>query len=139
VIRPASPSDAPAIVALENLLFGGDAWSSATVAQTLGSRTVLVADDDGLAGYVVVALAGDIADLERIGVRPQRQRSGLATALLAAARDAVPAERMLLEVRADNEAALGFYARAGFVEIDRRRRYYRDGADAIVLGLEVER
>lgn len=139
MIRPASPSDAPAIVALENLLFGGDAWPSATVVQTLGSRTVLVADDDGLAGYVVVVLAGDVADLERIGVHPERQRSGLATALLAAARDAVPAERMLLEVRADNEAALGFYGRAGFVEIDRRRRYYRDGADAIVLGLEVER
>ena len=41
--------------------------------------------------------------------------------------------RMLLEVRADNTAALAFYAAEGFVEIARRRRYYRDGTDAVVL------
>jgi ribosomal-protein-alanine N-acetyltransferase len=42
---------------------------------------------------------------------------------------------MLLEVRADNAGALAFYLAEGFAEIDRRRRYYRDGADAIVLEL----
>ena len=42
---------------------------------------------------------------------------------------------MLLEVRADNRPALAFYADAGFVEIDRRERYYADGAPAIVLRL----
>jgi ribosomal protein S18 acetylase RimI-like enzyme len=40
---------------------------------------------------------------------------------------------MLLEVSAGNAAALAFYAAAGFVQIDRRPRYYRDGSDAIVL------
>ena len=45
------------------------------------------------------------------------------------------ADRMLLEVGAGNAAALGLYAAAGFVEIDRRPRYYRDGADAVVLRL----
>ena len=30
---------------------------------------------------------------------------------------------------------LAFYAEQGFVEIDRRRRYYRDGATAVVLRL----
>ena len=44
-------------------------------------------------------------------------------------------DRVLLEVREDNEAALGFYAARGFVELDRRPRYYRDGATAIVLSL----
>ncbi len=46
-------------------------------------------------------------------------------------------DRVLLEVRADNGPALAFYARAGFAEIDRRRRYYRDGTDAIVLELDL--
>ena len=40
---------------------------------------------------------------------------------------------MLLEVREDNAGALAFYAAGGFAEIDRRRRYYRDGATAVVL------
>ena len=38
-------------------------------------------------------------------------------------------------MRPDNEGALAFYAAQGFVELDRRPRYYRDGADAIVLEL----
>ena len=44
---------------------------------------------------------------------------------------------MLLEVAAGNEAALAFYAAEGFTEIDRRRRYYRDGTDAVVLRLDL--
>ena len=43
------------------------------------------------------------------------------------------ASRVLLEVSAVNSAALAFYADTDFVEIDRRRRYYRDGSDAVVM------
>ncbi len=42
---------------------------------------------------------------------------------------------MLLEVSARNGGALAFYAAAGFTEIDRRHRYYRDGSDAVVMRL----
>ena len=45
------------------------------------------------------------------------------------------ANRLLLEVRDDNSGALAFYADRGFVEIDRRPRYYRDGTTAVVLRL----
>ena len=40
---------------------------------------------------------------------------------------------MFLEVATGNAAALALYARAGFVEVGRRRRYYADLADALVL------
>jgi ribosomal protein S18 acetylase RimI-like enzyme len=40
---------------------------------------------------------------------------------------------VLLEVRADNAAAIGLYAARGFVTISTRRRYYADGADALIL------
>ena len=43
---------------------------------------------------------------------------------------------MLLEVSAGNAGARAFYAAEGFVEIDRRRRYYRDGSDAVVMARE---
>ena len=43
------------------------------------------------------------------------------------------ADRLLLEVRETNADALAFYAAGGFVEVDRRPRYYRDGSTAIVL------
>jgi ribosomal-protein-alanine N-acetyltransferase len=42
--------------------------------------------------------------------------------------------RALLEVRAGNVAALALYARAGFQECGRRKRYYADtDEDALVL------
>ena len=43
------------------------------------------------------------------------------------------ADRLLLEVRENNAGAIGFYAAHDFVEIDRRPRYYRDGATAVVM------
>ena len=49
------------------------------------------------------------------------------------------ATRILLEVSADNAGALAFYEAEGFAEIDRRRRYYRDGSDAVVLARDTER
>ncbi len=138
-IRAATGEDLAAVHALEVELFGADAWSEQTVLATLARGRVLVAEDEVLLGYVVLVDAGELADLERIGVRGDHQRAGLASALLdAALRDTGP-DRVLLEVRADNEPALAFYARAGFVEIDRRRRYYRDGTDALVLELNLRR
>ena len=97
----------------------------------------LVAESEGeVVGHAVASLAAEIAELQRIAVAaPWRRRRVAATLLdevLALAASA-GAERVLLEVREDNAAALGFYAASGFVELDRRPRYYRDGASAVVL------
>ena len=40
---------------------------------------------------------------------------------------------MFLEVATGNAAALALYRREGFVEVGRRRRYYADRSDALVL------
>jgi ribosomal-protein-alanine N-acetyltransferase len=97
----------------------------------------LVAEEEQLlVGHAVVSLAGDIAELQRIAVAADHRRSGVASALLdevLALATAGGADRVLLEVREDNADALAFYAARGFVEVDRRRRYYRDGATAVVL------
>jgi ribosomal-protein-alanine N-acetyltransferase len=39
----------------------------------------------------------------------------------------------LLEVRADNCGALALYSGHGFREVGRRRRYYPDGSDAVLM------
>jgi [ribosomal protein S18]-alanine N-acetyltransferase len=138
-VRIATAADLPAVTALEGSLFGLDAWSEASVAEELvGERrtaVVAVAADD-VVGYAVTLLADDVVDLQRIGVAPAHRRTGLAGRLLAELQErarSAGADRMLLEVSAANTGALAFYAAAGFVEIDRRRRYYRDGSDAVVM------
>ena len=143
MIRAATPDDLAAVVALESESLGVDAWSEHLLAEGIAGRlpTVhyLVAEVDGaLVGHAVTSLAGDIAELQRIAVTPAARRTGVASRLLAAsvtlAGDS-EADRMLLEVRSDNAGALAFYAAEGFVEVDRRPKYYRDGATAVVMRL----
>ncbi|MCZ4499196.1 MAG: ribosomal protein S18P -alanine acetyltransferase [Marmoricola sp.] len=143
MIRPATAADADALAILEAECQGTDAWSAALVRDGVsgGLPTIsyLLAESDGTAtGYAVASYAGDIAELQRIGVASGARRRGVATGLLAAVVAHAPstgADRMLLEVRSDNRGALAFYASRGFVEIDRRARYYKDGTDAVVMRL----
>ncbi|MCW2755150.1 MAG: ribosomal protein S18P -alanine acetyltransferase [Marmoricola sp.] len=143
MIRAAGTSDIEAVVALEAATQGVDAWSEGLVRDGIegGLPTIsyLVAeDDDQVLGYAVASYACDIAELQRIGVAEQARRRGLASELVAAIVAHAPstgADRMLLEVRADNRGAIAFYAARDFVEIDRRARYYRDGTDAVVMRL----
>jgi ribosomal protein S18 acetylase RimI-like enzyme len=88
------------------------------------------AGDGAVVGYVVVRVGPDVADLHRIAVAPAARRRGLARRLLA---EVGPLPRLLLEVSADNDEARAFYAAEGFTELARRRRYYRDGSDAVVM------
>jgi ribosomal-protein-alanine N-acetyltransferase len=139
VIRPAAATDVPALLALEADLFGPDAWGEASLRDELegpGRRAVVLVSGADVLGYAVTMRAGDVVDLQRIAVRPDRQRQGLAALLLAevaAAARADGADRMLLEVSDANAAAVAFYDKQGFKRIDVRRRYYRDGSDALVL------
>jgi ribosomal-protein-alanine acetyltransferase len=150
VVRAAVPEDVDAVVALERSVFAGEAWSRDQVVEELtgpGRRGFVVpgtgepssgTPEEGarLLGYAVTWRVGEVVDLQRIAVTPARQRQGCARALLDAAVAAAladGAERMLLEVAASNTAALRLYEAAGFAGISRRRRYYRDGGDALVL------
>ena len=143
MIRAAAPADTESVAALEVACQGPDAWSAALVrdgiAGTLPTVRYLVAVRDGVVvGYAVASYAGDIAELQRIGVAGPERRSGVATELLdevVAEAPGTGANRLLLEVREDNTGALSFYAARGFVEIDRRPRYYRDGTTAVVMRL----
>jgi [ribosomal protein S18]-alanine N-acetyltransferase len=136
VVRKATGSDVDGVAALESAVFGGDAWSRDSVLQELTSplRQVYVAVDarGDVRGYVVVLGLGDVADLQRIAVAETHRRRGVAAALLGAC-DLSAYGRVVLEVRADNEAALAFYCRHGFTEVSRRRGYYADGADAVEM------
>lgn len=140
MIREALASDVGPIAAVELACFGSEAWSESLVRDEItGERhTVLVDDQDA---YGAISVAGDVADLDRIAVMPSRRRHGVARALLDALRAAAHAQgasRMLLEVAADNAAAIAFYEASGFTMISRRHGYYRDGTDAIVMQLDLE-
>ncbi len=146
MIRAATPADVDTIARLERENLGDDAWSRALVeegvAGELPTVLYLVAEDgDDVVGHVVVSLVADISELQRIAVDVEYRRAGLATSLLEEVVRLVlkeGADRLLLEVREDNAGALAFYAARGFVEIDRRPRYFRDGGTAVVMRRNIE-
>jgi ribosomal-protein-alanine acetyltransferase len=139
ILRAAAGPDAVGVAELEQDLFGPDAWSLPMVVAELTGEdrfAVVAVAGDELIGYAVTMRTGDVVDLQRIGVHPSHRRAGIARALLKAAVERAAAEEaqgMLLEVSAANGSAIAFYTAEGFTEIDRRRRYYRDGSDALVL------
>ena len=142
-LRPMALADLPAVMVLEEELFAPDTWTAAMYREELaqtGTRHYLVAEDDGaVAGYAGLIAYADEAHVATIGVARARQGEGIGALLLDAL--LIEADRrspvVLLEVRADNERAIGLYQRRGFVEIGRRRRYYQpSGTDAVVMKRE---
>jgi len=150
VVREAGVDDITAVAALEVECFPDDAWLEGYLRAAVEGRMsgpnmrlrVFVALDEARAvvGHAIMSVVFEVAELQRIGVTAAHRRAGVAGELLAALLEPARAdggERLLLEVRETNQPALLFYERAGFSQIDRRERYYRDGSTALVLQLEL--
>lgn len=144
-LRPLTPADVDAVVALEQVLFGRSAWSRAMVREELGGpgRWYVGADasapEVGLAAYAGSWFDGQVAQVMTIGVVPSAQRQGWGTRLLETlighARG-VGAEAVLLEVRVDNDPAIALYERFGFRTLGIRPRYYQpEDVDARTMHL----
>ena len=137
-IVPAGPATAAVMAAVQQSAFPpGDHWTEHDIARQLGLP--------GTFGYLAVAggmvlarVAADEAEILTLGVHPAARRRGVARALMQATwqearrRGAVA---LFLEVAAHNNAAQALYVTLGFIEVGRRRHYYADGDDAVVMRL----
>lgn len=143
-LGPLTAADIDRCGQLEAELFArDDPWPPAAFARELASehnRYVAARIADTLVGYAGIARLGRTPPFEHevhtIAVDPAYQGQGigrrLLTELLAFADDGV----VYLEVRWDNTRAIALYRSLGFVEVGRRRRYYRSGADAYTMRRE---
>lgn len=141
IITHARPDDLAGIVELEKVGFdAGDQWSENAWAEELaGTDRCVLARLDREARIIGVATfrcVGEMADLNRVIVRPDVRGQGIGASLVRAGLDwasAVGARRMLLEVRPDNEPAIALYRRLGFAAITTRHDYYGPGLDGLVM------
>ena len=99
--------------------------------------------DDAIVGYGLLSIAADEAHVLNVCTAPGQQGRGhgrrLLRALLMLAQGR-GAQRVFLEVRPSNSAAIALYHAEGFNEIGRRPRYYpaKGGReDAIVMAKEL--
>ncbi|UKA61852.1 ribosomal protein S18-alanine N-acetyltransferase [Arthrobacter sp. FW306-04-A] len=141
-LRDMTADDVTAVEVLERRLFPVDAWPMQMFFDELAqvdTRRYVVAE----AGGQIVAYAGlmciePIADVQTIAVVPEFEGRGIGSAILTELIEEARgrgATEVLLEVRADNPRAQALYVRFGFEQIHVRRRYYRDGTDALIMRL----
>jgi len=137
-------SDLDAVLEIEKRSFASP-WSRANFLYELHrNRTAVnwvIEVDDSLAGYACVWVLGPELRINNIAIRPELRRRGLAArfleALLRRAAN-LGCEKAQLEVRPSNTAALALYRRFGFVEVGRRKDYYREEReDALMLEVEL--
>jgi [ribosomal protein S18]-alanine N-acetyltransferase len=142
-IRSAGLADAERLVPLERRCFS-DPWSALGFGELLAGPFGfgLVAEQGRTTtGYLIGrAIAGE-GEILNLAVAPESRRLGVGSRLLESALQLLVgrgARQVFLEVRATNTAAQALYLRRGFLELGRRRAYYRHPVeDAIVLRLDL--
>ena len=136
-------ADIPAVARLERQCFTSP-WTEELYAAALTRpffRLWGVKAAGQLAGYVSVYHLGDEMEIINIAVEPDLRRQGAGRALLAHVRAqgrALAVQRIFLEVRRSNAAAIALYSSLGFVLSGVRRGYYPDtGEDGLVYALDL--
>lgn len=160
LLRPATRGDLASVAAIEKECFT-DPWSEESFRRLLGGQLTaisklvpessmsmfqvrpaifLVAEspsDSSIAGYVVAFSVDEDGEILNVAVESRSRGKGLAGQMLDATLIEMAARGVrtaFLEVRELNVAARGLYGSRGFIEIGRRRAYYRRPVeDALVM------
>jgi len=140
-IEPASLDDVDELARLHAAGFYRG-WPRDDFSTFLADRDILsfVACDAKrrIAGFALIRVASDEAELITIAVDPKWRGKGIGRALLSAGFDRLlmtAAKAIFLEVAEDNPAAIALYRRSGFTPVGRRGAYYAraDGPPAAAL------
>lgn len=130
------------IAELEELCFN-DPWSINSIASELNNRLSLwlvAVEGDTVIGYVGSQTVIGETDMMNIAVHPDYRKQGIATALIDMLINELNlrnSHSLMLEVRASNMPAISVYTNLGFIEVGRRKNYYRNPKeDALILRKE---
>lgn len=142
-IRPMEEKDLDVVLQAEEECHSHP-WSAEIFRQELANpvscQRLLILDGQ-LAAYLCAwYLVGEL-HIHNIATRPVFRRRGLALQLLRTLIDECRnsgLERVFLEVRAGNVGAVALYCAFGFSETGRRKGYYPDGEDAVLMELEIK-
>ncbi|MBQ9858499.1 MAG: ribosomal protein S18-alanine N-acetyltransferase [Oscillospiraceae bacterium] len=127
------------VLSLEKLCFSNP-WTEGQLLSEIESEYGCIFvkyDGDAPIGYCIYHMAGDQAELYRIGTDPDKRGQGIGDDLM---KEGVSwakgqcAESIFLEVRASNIPAISLYEKHGFENIGMRKKYYTDPIeDAVIM------
>lgn len=139
IIRDAEEKDLEQIEAMERVCFSRPWPIDMLRRQQKGDRHEFLVAVKGreVLGYIGMLHVMDEGYISNVAVQENARRQGIGALLveeLLRRCEGLPLLSVTLEVRASNEAAIGLYARFGFIEVGRRRNYYdAPKEDAILM------
>lgn len=139
-IRPFRSDDLPRILAIERQCHAYP-WSEEIFRNemtTAHSHILVCAEEEEIAGFLCWwTICGEI-EIQDVATALRYRRRGVGRHLVAAVLVHARQEgmkRLLLEVRVGNLGAIALYREFGFSDCGRRRCYYPDGEDALLMDL----
>lgn len=138
MIRRFNLLDIKRIVELENKMLGTTLGESyLNDAYTNSFNYIYVYENDNeIVGYISYSFDGDIAEMLNFCVDRNMQNKGIGTKLLSytiSEFESLNGSSIILEVNSQNNNAIKIYQKMGFKQISKRKAYYSDGNDALVL------
>lgn len=138
-IRPMEEKDIPKIVLAEEEIFGEslgyDLLLSELKLNMMAYYLVLEIDND-VSGYIGFWIDEKKAQIINFYIEKKYQNLGFGSMLLEFVLEICKASNVLeitLEVRESNEKAKRLYTKYGFKYSHKRKNYYKDGEDALLL------
>lgn len=139
IIRSMNTGDLDQVVAIELDSFSSS-WTRAHFQSELDSTAsfplVAVCPDGSIAGYICPTLVLDEGEILDLAVKMEFRGGGVGRSLVNAALGSFKSRgalRLFLEVRVTNNDAIYLYRSAGFNTCGRRKNYYEDGEDALLM------
>jgi [ribosomal protein S18]-alanine N-acetyltransferase len=138
-VRPIETRDLPFVMAIQSACPEIAQWTTRDYANVVqGTMAGWVAEEQSeVAGFIVARRVASELEILNFAVRPDSRHRGIGASLLSETLmwgATFSAEKVFLEVRASNLAALRFYEHNKFEVTGRRPRYYSAPIeDALVL------
>jgi [ribosomal protein S18]-alanine N-acetyltransferase len=139
-LRPLALTDLDTVLVIDALTFPTPTKASLfrheLTNNALAHYQALVGENGRLLGFAGYWLIADEAHISTIAVHPDYQRRGLGELLLLNMlyrQCEQQASLSTLEVRRSNRTAQTLYHKYGYEQVGERRRYYKNGEDALLL------
>lgn len=144
LIRCMTRADVPQVAEIERICFSRP-WSENGFFDSLklDYTEFLVAEEAGrIAGYIGIYYSVDEGEITNVAVHPDMRGKGTGKCLVQAMIEAAKkkqVQRIILEVRQSNEAAIHVYEQNGFAPIGVRRGFYDlPKEDALIMNRKLE-
>jgi len=130
VIQKMSKEDVDQVAGLEKICFS-DPWSKETFLEELKLKLAIplvVKLEEKVVGYTCLWHLDDQLEVANFAVSPDHRKKGVGEKLMK--RILMEAKErgcksIVLSVRESNQGAVNLYTKFGFVEVGRRKKYYR--------------